>query len=650
MRVRSTGKKARGFTLTELSVAIFFSIVIIGALYIIFSRVQEVFRTGHSQAKVLERGRAVMDMIVRDLEKIDASEMPGVENLIARDYGVEFYDPKILYNLYDIVSGSTRTDRNYYFYQGPSGVLPSEPGKSYWRWVEPGTPFHDSYAPTLPGWNNGKPRMWQNAKGATYNVGDLVRHGDNGRKYFCQKGHVHEDKYTNPQFSYWGRLDPWEYQTHTEPWKQSPDLASKLTPDQFSVNRGGERLYSGDFVFLGRDSGLQAFGYGLYSPHGKRKPNPLTGTLYRYHENNPARLPSKKIEFYKKRAALGNYQKVTDGVVHLRMRAISAQDPGRALMQQPYFTGKHVPLFVEVELGLLEDPVTKEMNARTEGYLPGGAEWYKTQMSILRENMDKVHFFRQLVPIRNSRYFGLGAPGTSNQELSSFRKQGFDLSQGSKHVFIIDRSSSMATDYRLEDVRVALNATLAKLESGKQYSVIFYNHASKALNNVPRLVSGQDVEHASNRELLNNRAKFFAEFPPQGYSNPRDALSQAFALGPDTIWLLTDGPFDNTKFPPPSSGAMTTLPPVYEHIKLLKKKYPSVARVHTYGFARKESDLPPNFDRLRGLNYQDIYSGTLTPGIDRGAPTILKDIAEENGGIYTFIQSDATLDRTLERP
>ena len=74
----------------ELMVAILISVLVIGALYSVFSRVQEMFRVGHNQTLVLERGRAVMDMVIRDLEMMQATGSVFTENLNARDFGVEF--------------------------------------------------------------------------------------------------------------------------------------------------------------------------------------------------------------------------------------------------------------------------------------------------------------------------------------------------------------------------------------------------------------------------------------------------------------------------------------------------------------------------------------------------------------------------------
>lgn len=75
MLIQSPWKKGKrgGFTLIELLVSVSISVMILGALYMVFDRVQLVLRKGHGQSHVLERGRALMDMIVRDLELIAPS-------------------------------------------------------------------------------------------------------------------------------------------------------------------------------------------------------------------------------------------------------------------------------------------------------------------------------------------------------------------------------------------------------------------------------------------------------------------------------------------------------------------------------------------------------------------------------------------------
>ena len=85
--------KLGGFTLIELLVSVFISVTILIALYMVFDRVQLVFRKGHGQSHVLERGRALMDMISRDLESITPSDFPTY-NLVSQSVNHTFLAAK----------------------------------------------------------------------------------------------------------------------------------------------------------------------------------------------------------------------------------------------------------------------------------------------------------------------------------------------------------------------------------------------------------------------------------------------------------------------------------------------------------------------------------------------------------------------------
>ncbi len=303
---------ARGFTLVELMAAIFISILVIGTLYQVFSRVQGIFRIGNNQAQVLERGRALMDMMVRELEMMSPANLPSIENLSVRDFGVE-----------------------------------------YWQ---PGMAF---------------------AKGnVAFNPGD--------RAYFvCQQEHDPSGQANapgNPQF--WRVLNPAEYTAVVD----------------------SEKTLRGDFFFIGKDRNWHAFGYGLYSGAGARDPNFLLGALYRFHKPmaNWSEI-APVVANHHSRGGAAAYQKVADGVLHLRMRAISAQDIGRALWYEPVLRGDKVPLFVELELALVEDTLAREMEVKGEEFVGTINDRFNKQLELLANNTDRIHFFRQLVPIRNRR-------------------------------------------------------------------------------------------------------------------------------------------------------------------------------------------------------------------------------------------------------
>ncbi len=302
---------SRGFTLVELMAAVFISILVIGTLYHVFNRVQVVFRIGNNQAQVLERGRALMDMMVRDLETMAPSGNPEVENLSVRDFGVEF-------------------------------------------------------------WQAGMPFL----------KGNAVFHTLDRAYYLCQQTHTSGPTSAPGNAQYWTLIGPASYTTILE----------------------NEKLMSGDFFFVGRDRDWHTYGYGLYSRDAARTPNPMVGALYRCHESSAQTNLLSVMASYRSRAYGAHYQKIADGVVHLRMRAISAYDIGKALWHEPVLRGDRVPLFVELELALVEDSLAREIQAKGEEFTGTDADRYQEQLKLLMGGTERIHFFRQLVPIRN-RYF-----------------------------------------------------------------------------------------------------------------------------------------------------------------------------------------------------------------------------------------------------
>ena len=160
----------------------------------------------------------------------------------------------------------------------------------------------------------------------------------------------------------------------------------------------------------------------------------------------------------------------------MKSDAISAMDPGRAPWHEPIFKGSHVPLYVEVEFGLLEDSAVLELEAKAEEFAPRDPKRYEALMTILEENLDKVHMFRQLVPIRNSRYFGFAPSKASMTDLMLFRSKGINTrveGKGNRFVFVIDRSGSMMGDNRLRFAKEAVVNTLVNLEPDKEFYVYF---------------------------------------------------------------------------------------------------------------------------------------------------------------------------------
>jgi len=511
MRTRRTRS---GFTLLELMAAIFISILIIGALYAIFSRVQEVFRIGHNQTRVLERGRAIMEVITRDLERMHAAINPengamllgpSFENLSARDFGV-------------------------------------------------------------PGW----------VSGASYAAGQVVYDKMSREYYACLMDHVATAD-NAPGGAAWQRVPPENYRIGVEAGAYE-----------------GSVFTSGDFRFLGKDRHWHAVGYGLYSPEAPNYPNQLVGSLYRFHKSDELMGIDQIIRNHNLNSNAGDYQKIADGVVHLRLRAVSAEDPARALWHEPVFSGAHVPLYVEVELGLLEDGLVREMEAAAEQHMPGTQDGILAQHNVLKENLQRIHMFRQIVPIRNSRHFGYGPSKAAVSDISVFRRRGINTQvegKGDRFVFIIDSSGSMGGE-KYTMVKQALMKTLDNLDTSKSFYIYFYDHRTEKMGDADMLPANQ-----GNKDRIKAWVNDFALMG--GSTDPAGALQDVFSTkNPSTIWLLTDGHFNGFD----ANG-------VIDYVNLIRQMNPgSKVRINTIGIGRSMGAVDSR----------------------------LAVIAQENDGTYTF--------------
>ena len=461
-QANSNGRK-RGFTLLELMAAIFISILIIGALYAVFDRVQKAFRIGYNQTRVLERGRAIMDVIVRDLELMHAAVNddngalllgPSFENLSARDFGVT---------------------------------------------------------------------TW--SAGARYQPNDVVFH-KSAREYFMS------------MVSHIAAVDTAPNPGPGNPWKRVPPENYRIGVEAGAYE--GSVFTSGDFLFLGRDRHWHACGYGLYSPNGAQFPNQLVGSLYRFNQRGDILQMDQVIRNHNLLDNGKDYQKIADGIVHLRLRAISPEDSGRALWHEPVFRGAHVPLYVEVEFGLLEDGLLRDMEAQAEQELPGSDERVMAKYNVLKENLDRIHMFRQIVPIRNSRHFGFAPVKTTVSDISMFRRRGINTQvegKGDRFTFIIDSSGSMGGG-KYEMVKQALIKTLDTLEEEKSFFIYFYDSRTQKMESANMLKAS-----LGNKDRIKNWVN--ATGLMGGTTDPSEALKDAFnAKNSSTIWLLTDGHFN----------------------------------------------------------------------------------------------------------
>ncbi len=102
-------------------------------------------------------------------------------------------------------------------------------------------------------------------------------------------------------------------------------------------------------------------------------------------------------------------------------------------------------------------------------------------------------------------------------------------------VFVVDCSGSMADDGRLARAKIELRRSIIDLQFPQRFSVIFYDDEP-----IPMPGLGPRSVDAATKD------QFFAwlrVIQPDGGTDPRDALQMAMGLGPDAIYLLSDGAF-----------------------------------------------------------------------------------------------------------
>jgi hypothetical protein len=152
---------------------------------------------------------------------------------------------------------------------------------------------------------------------------------------------------------------------------------------------------------------------------------------------------------------------------------------------------------------------------------------------------------------------------------------------GNRIIFIVDRSGSMTDS--LDYVKRELKRSIGALDENQEFHVLFYSSGPAVEMPVRQPVKASTANKQSAYTFINGVI-------PQGETDPSRALERAFACKPDAIYLLTDGEFDR------------------EIIGLAKRlNSDGKVKIHTIGF---------------------LY---------RTGETVLKAIAEQNGGQYKFV-------------
>ncbi len=104
-----------------------------------------------------------------------------------------------------------------------------------------------------------------------------------------------------------------------------------------------------------------------------------------------------------------------------------------------------------------------------------------------------------------------------------------------KIVYVVDRSGSMTDS--IDYVKFELKRSIGELGEDSEFHVIFYSSGPPVEMPTRRLVPATE----RNKELA---FQFIDGIIAQGETDPSKALDRAFAVGPELVYLLTDGEFD----------------------------------------------------------------------------------------------------------
>ena len=337
----------RAFTLVELMAATTISIGLILLMYQIFDRVQDVFVEGQNRAVAMDEARSAMDIIVEDIESMTAGIDGGAANLewvIPANIGAKGAETVFVTQFQNI------TDKDFLTLQPQSEINPDTANTG----------------PIAPG---EKTRLFH------HNI-----------RFFSERSGVRLVHYKFGGISH--------YRTVV-----GRDSTGKL-------------LHKTRWDWVGRN-------YFADTPVGAlwvyRSPERLAGEAALEKE-----IHSGLIEEDDKSMANGSinidplgFGKLISGVIHFRVRAVDPKAntsfPGRKPMEygraENPFVGSNLPSHVEIEIAVLEEKLLKEvqqgMDQQLEGL--GVAEKYDKRLEYIRENSDRVYFFKQLVRVNFSK-------------------------------------------------------------------------------------------------------------------------------------------------------------------------------------------------------------------------------------------------------
>jgi prepilin-type N-terminal cleavage/methylation domain-containing protein len=373
--------KRRGFTLVEIMGAVVISSVIILLLYKVFDKVQRVFVVSQNRARAMEQGRISMDRLVKDFRVLAAAAL---------------YDPDPPAGDIPNIQWFNTRETNYL----------SPVRRFYVGAIDPGSK-------TFQVENLRGPEIYPTLSGP---AGDKFRFPDSSA--------VYEVIAVNPS-----QPQPYTYGSTTIVSSEPLDInvPSRIEVDmEFSdparrqlYEALSQGLYHHRCRFFTNDEGWRHVDY-RFGGRENYKVEPTASPLgalwvYRSRLVPPASLLVEynvhkfKILSDELNGSLDEpfgYARLLDGVVHFRVRAVSPLDPGRTLAspEDPpfYYTGKHKPSHVEVELAVADGKLVREIEEGLEQRMEGkpDSEKYKARLKYLSENLGRIYFFKQLIRIQ----------------------------------------------------------------------------------------------------------------------------------------------------------------------------------------------------------------------------------------------------------
>ena len=168
----------------------------------------------------------------------------------------------------------------------------------------------------------------------------------------------------------------------------------------------------------------------------------------------------------------------------------------------------------------------------------------------------------------------------------------YSIRAGRRVVYVIDRSGSMFDTF--DYVQAELKRSIRRLKPTQYFHIIFFAVGEPDENTPKMMVPATGV----NKKQV---YKYIDGITAEGQTKPLRAIERAFAVKnkkgkhAQLIYLLTDGEFD---------------PEALKKIKQMQVKLKTKIKINTISF---------------------VY---------RGGEKILKQIAAENGGTYTFVSPD----------